>query len=120
MEIQKYDIVQVDLNPKKGHKQAGIRPAIIVQSDIFNKFAPTVIILPLTTRLKKPFPSEFIIYPSEVNWLDDKSRALWSQITTLDRDFINKKIGVLETKYYDKVAKAINSAVDLYDEYLSL
>lgn len=120
MKIQKYDIVQVNLNPKKGHKQAGIRPAIIVQSNMFNKSAPTVIILPLTTKLKKPFPSEFIIYPSKVNWLDSKSRVLWSQITTIDKDFINKKIGTLENKYFDKVAKAINTAIDLYDDYLNI
>ena len=87
--IKKYDIVKVDLNPKKWHTQAGIRPAIVVQGDLFNKYAPTILVVPLTSNLKEPFPSEFIIKKTKINGLDSNSRVLWSQIITLDKDLLD-------------------------------
>ncbi len=97
--IKKYDIVKVNLNPKKGHTQAWIRPAIVIQSDLFNKYSPTIIIVPLTTNLKEPFPSEFIIKKSKTNWLESDSRVLGNQLITVDKRYVLAKYGVLDEEY---------------------
>jgi mRNA interferase MazF len=51
--IKKFDIVLADLNPRKGHVQSGVRQAVVVQSNLFNRCSPHVIVVPLTTHQKK-------------------------------------------------------------------
>ena len=115
--MKKFDIYNFNLNPKKWSVQAWIRPWVIVQSNLFNKYSPTVIMLPLTGNIKKPFPSEFLVEPSKVNWLKSKSRILWSQIITIDKKYIGDKIWVLEEKYIDDVFESLNVSLDLKNEF---
>jgi len=111
--IKKYDIVKVNLDPKKGYTQAGIRPAIVVQSNVFNKYSPTIIVVPLTTNLKEPFPSEFIIKKSKINGLKSDSRALAYQIITLDKRYILDKYGVLDEEYRFMLDEALKLVLEL-------
>ena len=53
MEIHKGDIVIADLGETIGSEQSGIRPVIVIQNDVGNKFSPTVIVAPLTSKIKK-------------------------------------------------------------------
>lgn len=117
MDICKYDIFLVNLNPQKWHTQSWIRPWINIQNNIFNKYSPTIIIVPLTTISKKIFPSEFLISPSNINWLTNESRVLCSQIMTLDKSFIQKKIWVLEDIYYEQLKKSISICLDLDNQF---
>ena len=114
---QKYDIVFADLNPKKWHTQGWTRPCVVIQSNIFNPYAPTLILVPLTSNLKTPFPSEFIIEASATNWLSTDSRFLWSQIITIDKSFIVETIWSLEEKYYELVKQSIQTALDIDDAF---
>lgn len=102
---RKYDIVFVNLNPRKWHTQAWVRPAVVIQNNLFNAKSPTIIVVPLTSQLKAPFPSEYIIKKSEENGLTSDSRFLWSQIITIDREYVIEKIWKLESKYYPEVKK---------------
>jgi len=117
MKIFKYDIVKVNLNPRKWHTQAGIRPCIVIQSNIFNKYSSTVLVVPLTKVEKDIFPSEFWILPSKDNWLSVKSRFLWSQIITVDKEYIISKLWKLDEKYYNNLSEAINISLDLDNMY---
>ena len=117
MNVKKYDIVLVDLNPRKWHTQSWIRPCVVIQSNLFNKYSPTVLVVPLTKVKKEVFPSEFWIYPSDKNWLEYESRFLWSQIITVDKEFIIKKKWELEEKYYEEVFEAIKISLDLENIY---
>ena len=117
MNIKKYDILKVNLNPKKWHAQAWIRPCIVIQSNIFNKYSPTILVVPLTSTEKDIFPSEFWIKPSKINWLSSKSRFLWSQIMTLDKDYVVWKFWELEKKYFGELRNAISISLDLGDDY---
>jgi len=114
---KKYDIIFANLNPKKWHTQAWIRPCVIVQNNLFNAAAPTTIIIPLTSVLKKPFPSEFIIKKSRENGLDEDSRFLWSQIITIDKEYITKRVGVLEVKYHEELKNALGISLDMEDNF---
>jgi len=111
--IKKYDIIKVDLNPKKWHTQSGIRPAIVVQSDLFNKYAPTILVVPLTSNLKAPFPSEFIVKKSKINGLEYDSRVLWSQIITLDKNYVIGKYWVLDEEYRAILDDSLRLVLDL-------
>ena len=115
--LKKYDIVFVNLNPKKWHTQAWIIPCVIIQNNLFNNNAPTLIVVPLTSNLKTPFPSEFIINASKQNWLKEDSRFLGSQIITIDKDFVTKKVWSLEAKYYEEIKNAIYIALDFDDDF---
>lgn len=114
---KKYDIVFANLNPKKWHTQAGMRPCLIIQNNIFNAKAPTLIVVPLTSNIKPPFPSEFIIKSSWENGLKEDSRFLWSQIITLDKEYIIESIWTLEQKYYEEVKNALKIALDFDDDF---
>ena len=113
MNINKYDIVKVNLNPKKGHTQSGVRLAIVVQSNLFNKYSPTTLVVPITSNIKDPFPSEFIIKKNNINWLAYDSRVLWSQIITIDKQFILWKYWVLDEKYRDILDSWLKLVLDL-------
>ena len=110
--FKKYDIVLGNLNPQKWHTQSWVRPCVIVQSNALNTYAPTFVLVPLTTTIKKPFPSEFIIEASTLNGLSTESRFLWSQIMTLDKEFITKKLWSLEEKYHEQVEEALDIVFD--------
>lgn len=115
--FKKYDIVFANLNPKKWHTQSWNRPCVIIQNNIFNSKAPTLIVVPLTSNLKTPFPSEFIIKASLENWLKEDSRFLWSQIITIDKEFIWERLWSLEHIYHGEVKKAIKIALDFEDDF---
>ncbi len=118
MKINKFDILFVDFNPKKGSTQSGIRPCVVIQNNLFNNNSNTIIIVPLTSSKKKIFPSEFLIQPSKQNKLNEESRCLGSQIITLDKKYIIKKIGILESKYFKDILSAINISLDLENQFL--
>jgi len=73
--------------------------------------------VPLTKVKKEIFPSEFWVIPSEENWLEFKSRFLWSQIITVDKRFIEEKKWELEEKYYEELNEAIRISLDLENIY---
>lgn len=118
MAYKKYDIVLADLNPRKGSVQSGVRPCVIIQNNIFCENSPTTIVVPLTSNTKKIFPSEFLIQPSEINWLTEISRFKGNSISTLDVSFVKKKLGVLEKKYYKEVLWAISVSLDINDIFI--
>lgn len=79
-----------------GHEQAGMRPAIIVQASGLENL-PTVLIVPLTSKLKAAdFPFTFIIEPDSINNLDVVSVALIFQLRAIDKRRLKNKIGKIE------------------------
>lgn len=117
MKIQKYDILKINLNPRKWHTQAWIRPCVLIQSNLFNKYSSTILVVPLTKVVKDIFPSEFWIFPTKENWLEFESRFLGSQIMTVDKKFIEEKKWKLENKYYEELDEAIKISLDLESNY---
>lgn len=91
--MQKGDIYYVEIPLSMGHEQAGLRPAIIVQASGIEKL-PTVLIVPLTSKLKAAdFPFTFLIEPDHINNLDVTSVALVFQLRAIDKKRLKNKIG---------------------------
>jgi len=113
MSIERGDIFYVSLSPTKGSEQAGKRPVLIIQNDIGNQAAPTVIIAPLTkTKFSKEYPTNVFIAKGTANLKYD-STILFSQIRTLDKKRLENKIGHLPSSHLDKVNQAIKISLDL-------
>ncbi len=90
------DIYLVEIPVSGGHEQAGLRPAIIIQSTNLEKL-PTVLIVPLTSKIKAAdFPFTFIIEPDGFNNLDVSSVALVFQLRAIDKRRIKNKLGELK------------------------
>ena len=113
MPIRRGDVFWVDLNPVKGSEQAGRRPVVVIQNDVGNEAAPTVIVAPLTTKsFTKHYPINVHI-PRGVAGLKENSTVLLSQIRTIDKTRLDSKIGHLPPAYLKQVDQAIHISLGL-------
>ncbi len=107
MPIRRGDVFWVDLNPVKGSEQAGRRPVVVIQNDVGNEAAPTVIVAPLTTKsFTKHYPINVHV-PRGVAGLKEHSTILLSHIRTIDKIRLDRKIGHLPPSYLKQVDHAI-------------
>lgn|SRR3989338_5309132 len=113
MLIKRGDVFWVSLDPTKGSEQAGRRPVLVIQNDIGNAVAPTVIIAPLTTKgFVKDFPMNVRV-PRGIAGLRQDSTVLLSQIRTIDKLRLEQKIGHLPSTYMEQVNHAISISLGL-------
>lgn len=103
MKIKQGDIVWVSLDPVKGHEQAGMRPVLILQNDLFNEHLSTVLAIPLTTNLRtKDFVSTYFL-ESKMTSLKKDSIALVHQLRCIDKTRIQKKLGRVSTEALSEI-----------------
>ncbi|MBO5374938.1 MAG: type II toxin-antitoxin system PemK/MazF family toxin, partial [Clostridia bacterium] len=96
MNIRRGDIYYADLSPVIGSEQGGLRPVLIVQNDVGNRYSPTVIAAAITSRISKTkLPTHIDIYASNVG-LSKDSVVLLEQIRTLDKTRLKEKMGHLD------------------------
>lgn len=107
MSIRRGDIYYADLSPVVGSEQGGLRPVLIIQNDIGNKYSPTVIAAAITSRMSKAkLPTHIDIYAGNVG-LSKDSVILLEQIRTLDKKRLKEKMGHLDERMMDHVNTAI-------------
>lgn len=104
--IKRGDVFYADLSPVKGSEQDGIRPVLIVQNDIGNKYSPTVIAVAITTQRKPKLPTHIPIEKQKAN-LPKNSVIMVEQIRTLDKSRLLQKVGTLDEEIMQKVKKAL-------------
>jgi len=113
MEIKRGDVLLVNLEPVTGAEQGRIRPVIVIQNDIGNKFSPTTIIAPITSKIfSKEFPTN-VKASARQSGLKKDSTILLNQIRTIDKSRIIKKVRSLEREIMNKVDLAIKISLDL-------
>lgn len=83
--INQFDIAYVDLSGAVGSEQSNIRPCVIVQNDIGNKYSPTVIVMPLTSAKKKLLPVHVMLLADKTPSLQKDSIVLAEQVRTIDK-----------------------------------
>ena len=101
----------VNWNPARGSEQAGRRPALVIQNDIGNEKAATTIVAAVSSSVKA-FPMNVKIDPPE-GGLDFPSMVKTSQILTIAKKRLEKRIGRLGTERMEEVREAINLSLDL-------
>ncbi len=115
MTVKRGDIYYADLSPVIGSEQGGLRPVLIIQNDIGNKYSPTVIAAAITSRLgKNRLPTHIDVCrhdtgDSESYGLSRNSVILLEQIRTLDKRRLKEKMGHLD----DKVMRQVNDAISI-------
>lgn len=95
-EIKRGDLYYADLSPVVGSEQGGIRPVLIIQNDVGNKYSPTVIAAAITSKINKARIPTHIELKSDVYGLPKDSVVLLEQLRTLDKRRLTEKIGRLD------------------------
>lgn len=105
--VRRGDIFYADLSPVVGSEQGGLRPVLIIQNDIGNRYSPTVIAAAITSRVSKTrLPTHIDIYADQVGLAKD-SVILLEQIRTLDKRRLKEKMGHLD----DSIMGTVNTAI---------
>lgn len=105
--IHKGDVFLVDFGMGVGSVQSGVRPAVVVQNNTGNKYSPTILVAPLTSRTSKPpLPTHVTLYSGEAGLRRD-SVVLTEQIQSIDRSQMQFRIGALPENAMQFVNKAL-------------
>ncbi|MDR2074428.1 MAG: type II toxin-antitoxin system PemK/MazF family toxin [Oscillospiraceae bacterium] len=108
LKVKKGDIFYSNLSPVVGSEQGGLRPVLIVQNDVGNKFSPTVIAAAITTQPKNKLPTHIPIKASKVEaGLSKDSTILLEQIRTIDKSRLIEKVGRIDDESLQEVNKAL-------------
>ena len=107
MEIKRGDIFYADLSPVIGSEQGGVRPVLIIQNDIGNKYSPTVIVAAVTSQINKAKIPTHIELDAKTYLLPKDSVLLLEQIRTIDKRRLKDKITSLSTEKMKQVNRAI-------------
>ncbi|MCT4619258.1 MAG: type II toxin-antitoxin system PemK/MazF family toxin [Marinisporobacter sp.] len=115
MIVKRGDIFYADLSPVVGSEQGGIRPVLVVQNNIGNKYSPTVIVAAITSQINKAkLPTHIEISASEYGLTKD-SVVLLEQVRTIDKRRLREKIGHSDDEMMDKVNEALLISFGLID-----
>ena len=110
-QVLRGEIYYADLSPNYGCEQGGLRPVLIVQNNVGNRYAPTTIIIPLTSRLtKKPLPTH-VTFSCE--HLSQGSVALLEQVRTIDKSRLKQRVGWVTPEVMEQVNKAMMISLGL-------
>ena len=107
MSVKRGDIYYADLSPVIGSEQGGVRPVLIIQNDIGNKYSPTVIAAAITSQKDKTkLPTHIQVNASGCGLAKD-SIVLLEQVRTIDKQRLKEKMGALDNVSMDRVNKAL-------------
>jgi mRNA interferase MazF len=115
VDIKRGYIFYADLSPVVGSEQGGVRPVLIIQNNVGNKFSPTVIVAAITAKIDKAkLPTHVEISASEYD-LERNSVILLEQIRTIDKQRLQHKITELDDKAMGSVDEALKISLGLID-----
>lgn len=116
MIVKRGDIYYADLSPVVGSEQGGVRPVLIVQNNVGNKFSPTVIAAAITSQINKAkMPTHIEIGAADYG-LSKDSVILLEQVRTIDKKRLKERIGHLNENLMDRVNEAIGISFGLEED----
>ena len=112
--LKRGDVYYADLRPVIGSEQGGIRPVLIIQNDIGNKYSPTVICAAITSKLTKhKLPTHIDLASTKYEMVKD-SVILLEQLRTIDKKRLKDKVCHLDNQMLKEVDKALGISLELY------
>lgn len=117
--IKRGELYYADLSPVVGSEQGGIRPVLVVQNDIGNKYSPTVIAAAVTSKLSKARLPTHIELSASVYGLMRDSVVLLEQIRTIDKRRLKERIGLLPPQMMNEVDGALLISLGFSKDYLA-
>ena len=113
MTIKRGEIYYADLSPVVGSEQGGVRPVLIIQNDVGNRFSPTVIAAAITSQTDKTRLPTHIQFSSQNCGLARDSVVLLEQVRTIDKRRLKERMGKVEEPYMDQVDHALSISFGL-------
>lgn len=105
--IKQGEIWYANLSPIKGSEQVGHRPVVVVSGNMLNKLIDTVIIFPLTTKIKN-YKGNLVLSPHEKNGLAEQSEVLIFHIRSLSKERLTKKMGSISKEELDELKQGLD------------
>ncbi|QIB69133.1 type II toxin-antitoxin system PemK/MazF family toxin [Aminipila butyrica] len=119
MLVKKGDIYFADLSPVIGSEQGGIRPVLVVQNDVGNKYSPTIIVAAVTSQLNKAKLPTHVEIDAKNNGLSKKSVVLLEQLRTIDKKRLKERIGAIDESLLPNVNEALTVSLGIAPNSLS-
>jgi len=113
MSVKRGEIYYADLSPVVGSEQGGVRPVLIIQNDVGNRFSPTVIAAAITSQKDKTKLPTHIQISSRNCGLARDSVVLLEQVRTIDKRRLKERMGRVEEPYMDQVDRALSISFGL-------
>ncbi|HBK84865.1 MAG TPA: PemK family transcriptional regulator [Firmicutes bacterium] len=113
MSIKRGDVFFADLNPVVGSEQGGMRPVLVVQNDVGNKYSPTVIVAAITSQIEKGKLPTHVEVSADESSLEKDSVILLEQIRTIDKQRLAQKVAHLEFEIMERVNEALEISLGL-------
>ena len=104
--IKQGEIYLADLSDGCGSEQGGTRPVVIVQNDVGNRYSPTTIVCPITSKKKKTIPTHVFVAPGE--GVEKDSTVLCEQIRAVDQQRLIKKLGAIRAQKMGEIKEKCN------------
>ena len=101
--MKRYGIYWVDLNPTRGSEMNKVRPCVIISPDELNNHLRTIVIAPLTTRIREYYPFRLKVTVGE-----KEGQIATDQIRVIDKDRLKERIGTLSTNDAEKLRELLN------------
>ena len=117
--IQRGDVYLADLFGNTGSEQGGVRPVLVIQNDIGNRFSPTVIVAAITAQIKKAKLPTHVEVNAKLNGLDYDSVVLLEQLRTIDKVRLVEKVAHFGQKTMEQVNYAMMVSAGLIDERIT-
>ncbi len=113
--VKRGDVYFADLSPVVGSEQGGVRPVLIIQNDIGNRFSPTVVVAAITAQIQKAKLPTHVEIDAKKYGFDRDSVILLEQIRTIDKQRLTDKITHLDEDMMNRVNEAIQISLGLVD-----
>lgn len=113
--IVRGDIYYANLNPVIGSEQGGVRPVLVLQNNIGNKYSPTTIIAAITSKIKKAKLPTHVELSATFSTLEKDSVILLEQVRTIDKRRLKEKIAHLDSKVMDSIDQALLISLGLVE-----
>ncbi|MFO1446526.1 type II toxin-antitoxin system endoribonuclease NdoA [Bacillus sp. Bva_UNVM-123] len=115
MNVKRGDVYFADLSPVVGSEQGGVRPVLVIQNDIGNRFSPTVIVAAITAQIQKAKLPTHVEIDAKRYGFERDSVILLEQIRTIDKQRLTDKITHLDDEMMEKVDEAVQISLGLIE-----
>ncbi|SDK31179.1 mRNA interferase MazF [Sediminibacillus albus] len=113
--VKRGEVYFADLSPVVGSEQGGVRPVLVLQNDIGNRFSPTVIVAAITAQIQKAKLPTHVEIDAKKYGFERDSVILLEQIRTIDKQRLTDKITHLDKNMMENINKALEISLGLTD-----
>ena len=113
LSIKKGDLYFADLSPVTGSEQGGVRPVLVVQNDVGNKYSPTIIVAAITSKKNKADLPTHVAIDADGNGLSKNSIILMEQLRTIAKRRLKERIGTIDKTRLPEVNEALSVSLGI-------